>query len=147
MQFSLSVHMYILYAIASGTVFKRYDPAKTCFKSIYKINPYLLQDIVNCYKKAKTVCRVCYYRKQVQEPFYSNRQCKGCKKIAQPLIMIPASKMCENLAGNKIIPIPPPPKNRMSPCNRYLLMLAIFNSIVKPHPLKIRPSLYIGPLQ
>ncbi len=96
---------------ANESVFKRYDPSKTCFKSIDKINPYLLQDIVDCYKQSRNVCRTCYYRRHVQEPIVSSgRHCKGCKKIPQPLMMIPSSKMCENLGAIKSVPVPPPPK-------------------------------------
>ena len=101
--------LFIL-AAAPESVFKRYDPSKTCFKSLDKINTYLLQDIVDCYKRARKVCRTCYYRRRAQEPVVPNRHCKGCRKIPQSLVMIPASKMCENLGGVKMVPIPPPPK-------------------------------------
>lgn len=117
--FFLSHFSYGIDTANESSVFKRYDPSKTCFKSIDKINPFLLQDIVDCYKQSRSVCRTCYYRRHVQEPIInSGRHCKGCKKIPQPLMMIPSSKMCENLGGMKSVAVPPPPKMMMQPSSK-----------------------------
>jgi hypothetical protein len=109
---SLSIHA------AFDPTFKRYDPAKTSFKSIDKINQYLLQDVVECFKQARNYCRTCYYRRHAQEPVVIGRHCRGCKKIPQPLTMIPASKMCDNLNNAKMVPITPPPKMMMQQANK-----------------------------
>ena len=110
--------MFRIFLYFPSGYFKRYDPSKTLFKTIDKINPYLLQDIVDCYKQARNVWRTCYYRRHVQEPVVTGRSCRGCKKMPQPLVMIPASKMCENLNGSKYVPVSLPPKMMMQPAHK-----------------------------
>ncbi len=108
-----------LYTDVAYSVFQRYDPTKALFKHVSKINSYLLQDIVDCYKKSKNICRTCYYKQnKIEQLSVPNRFCKHCKKVAAPLLLIPASKMCDNLAGSSTVAIPPPPKMLMAKINR-----------------------------
>ena len=105
----------------TGGTFQRYDPTKTLFRNITKINPYLLQDVVNCYEHFKTVCRTCFYKHNHQEPIGANRHCHRCKRTTHPLVVIPASKMCNNLTGAKVLAIPSPPRTMMAIENKYAL--------------------------
>ena len=107
------------YTDVAHSVFQRYDPTKALFKHVSKINSYLLQDIVDCYKKSQNICRTCYYKQnRIEQLSVPNRFCKHCKKVAAPLLLIAASKMCDNLAGSSTIAIPPPPKMLMAKINR-----------------------------
>lgn len=105
---------------SGGGTFQRYDPTKTLFRNVTKINPYLLQDVVNCYKRSKTVCRSCFYKHKYQEPIGANRHCRRCKRTAHPLTLIPASQMCDNLVSAKFLAIPAPPKAQMALANKYV---------------------------
>ena len=97
---------------------QRFDPEKTLFKDISKINPILLQDVINCYKKCKFVCRTCFMRHNWQEILLGGKPCRYCKNTAT-IRIIPASKLCKNFRDLKIVAIPPPPKILMSPMNRH----------------------------
>lgn len=102
----------------SHSVFQRYNPTKTMFKHISKINSYLLQDIVDCFKKAKKICRTCYFKHSRVEYIGAHNKCKLCKRYVVPLVIIPASRMCDNLAGSKYVVVPPPPKMLMAKINK-----------------------------
>ncbi len=107
------------YAEANHSVFQRYDPTKALFKHISKINSFLMQDVVDCYKKSKNICRACYYKQSRIEVLSNpNRFCKYCKKVSAPLLLIPASRMCDNLPGSLSVAIPPPPKMLMAKINK-----------------------------
>ena len=101
----------------AATAPQQFDPEKTLFKDISKINPVLLQDIVNCYKKSKYVCRTCFVRHHRQEIIPAGKQCRQCKNTAAIRVM-PSSKMCQNFKDMKVLAIPSPPKVMMSPMNR-----------------------------
>ena len=103
---------------ASITTPQRFLPEKTLFKDISKINPVLLQDVVNCYKKYKFVCRTCFFRHNCQEAMHTGKPCRQCKNTAA-IRVIPASRMCKNFRDLKVLAIPPPPKMLMSPGNHH----------------------------
>ena len=75
------------------------------------INSMLLQDVVDCYKKSRIVCRVCYFKKRSKEPINASSHygCRGTKKNPPKLILIPASKLCANIGGTSDVPILPVP--------------------------------------
>ena len=83
-----------------------------------KINPHLLQDIVNNYKKSKTVCKFCFFRNRRNDKLGANCYCKQCKRINPTVIALPASSLCKNFANMKVVPISKPPKVLMSGSNR-----------------------------
>ena len=95
----------------------RYDPAKTCFKQVSNINPRLLQDVINCYKRGKAVCRQCFFRSQNQVDVVNassgQKKCIICKSSDTVLVM-PASKLCENSAGLNTVAVPPPPSKLLA---------------------------------
>ena len=96
----------------------RFDPEKTVFKDVSKINPHLLQDIVNSYKKSQTVCKFCFFRNRRQEKLGANCYCKQCKRVNPTVIVMPSSKLCKNFANMKVVPVSKPPKVLMSGSNR-----------------------------
>ena len=95
-----------------------FDPAKTQFKDVSDIHPALLQDIVNCYKKYKYVCRTCFVRYNRQEIIVGGKPCRKCRNTTTTRI-VPASKMCKNFRDLRVLAIPPPPKVLMAPTNRH----------------------------
>ena len=97
----------------------RFDPERTVFKNISKINPYLLQDVVDCYRKAKIVCKYCFFRNRRQEKIGLNRYCRQCKRTSPSVLVIPASKMCINFGNMTFLPILPPPKVLLANGNRH----------------------------
>ena len=109
----------------SGPLF--FEPSKTHIKDISEIHPLLLQDVVNCYKKYKYVCRICFIRYNRQEIVVGGKPCKRCKNTATVRIM-PASKLCKNFRELRILAIPPPPKVLMAPTNRHKPFLYCRNS-------------------
>jgi hypothetical protein len=109
----------------SGPLF--FEPSKTHIKDISEIHPVLLQDVVNCYKKYKYVCRICFIRYNRQEIVVGGKPCKRCKNTATVRIM-PASKLCKNFRDLKILAIPPPPKVLMAPTNLHKPFLYCRNS-------------------
>ena len=97
---------------------QQFDPEKTVFKDISKINPILLQDIVNCYKKSKFVCKFCFVNYHRQEVIPGGKPCRQCKNGMKILVM-PSSKMCKNFKNMSVLAIPPPPKVLMVPSNHH----------------------------
>ena len=98
---------------------KRFNPEQTVFKNITKINPYLLQDVVNCYQMKMIVCKFCFFRNNHREKVGHNRYCRRCKRISPSILVIPASRMCKNFDNMKFIPIPPPPKVMLANGNKH----------------------------
>ena len=119
-----------MYNAGAGGTFQRYDPTKTLFRNVTKINPYLLQDVVNCYKRFKTVCRSCYYKHKSHDLLGSTHHCRRCKRVAHPLVLIPASQMCDNLFGAKLVAVPAPPKNHMTLENKLVCMYTVHVHVV-----------------
>jgi hypothetical protein len=104
-----------------------FEPSKTHIKDISEIHPVLLQDVVNCYKKYKYVCRICFIRYNRQEIVVGGKPCKRCKNATTVRIM-PSSKLCKNFRDLKILAIPPPPKVLMAPTNLHKPFLYCRNS-------------------
>ena len=90
-------------------VFHLFDPEKTSFRHISKVNPRLLQDIVKCYRHSKIVCKFCFYHHKLQI-FYAGKTCKHCKRQCEKLVLIPASRLCQNFGNFSVVPIPSPPR-------------------------------------
>ena len=93
--------------------YQKFDPKKTCLRSVGSINAKLLQDVVTCYKQVKRVCRTCYYLHRKQEPLEHSNRCKSCNKN-EIIRLIPASKMCQNELNLNLIPVPLPPQSFMA---------------------------------
>ncbi len=99
----------------------KFNPIKTSFKSVDMINSSLLQEVIDCYRKSRIVCRMCYFKKHSIEPINSSRShvcSRGSKKNPPKLLIIPASKMCDNITGTSEVPILPAPKFLLAPGNR-----------------------------
>ena len=106
----------------SRHVNKCFDPAKVFFKNVQMINAFLLQDVVDSYRRARrTVCHMCYYKRRIKVPADADRKCKGCKKLPQLLLLIPASTMCNNFERINEVPIHSPPKVLLTPSHRYVM--------------------------
>ena len=105
----------------------KFEPERTQFKDISKINPTLLQDVINCYKKHKYVCKTCFIRYNRQEILVGGKPCRSCKN-STTVRVIPASKLCRNFRNLKFVAIPPPPKVLMAHFNRHKPFLFCRNS-------------------
>ena len=104
---------------APGPAYRPFDPEKTIFKDVSKINPTLLQDVVNCYKKKKIVCKACFFRNRGQEVVVSNnRPCHQCRE-SETVLVIPASRMCRNFSNSKSVVISQPPRLLMNALNAH----------------------------
>ena len=98
--------------------FQKFDPKKSCLRSVSSINAKLLQDVVACYKQVKRVCRTCYYLHRKQELLDPSKpRCKSCNKN-EVIRLIPSSKMCQNEFNLSMIPVPPAPVSFMSQPNK-----------------------------
>jgi len=122
---------------------------KTSFKSADMINSTLLQDVVDCYKRCRIVCRVCYYKKRSKEPISASNHygCRGTKKNPPRLILIPASKLCANIGNTSDVPIMPAPKFLLTKANRSVFVFCcLFFSVSYLKRKKMVPISLVFPL-
>lgn len=86
----------------------KYKPDLVRFVRMREIPSDLLSAVVDCYKEHKIVCKGCFYvNKELFES--EGTKCRHCKKLFEPLHVIPSCSLCESYFGDHVA-IPPYPR-------------------------------------